>query len=189
MHHELADIRQGLLRLQWLAAAARWQRAMYVNHLALKAGFNPNQPRDELGRWSGGSGTGFVAKKPLSRIGHNKGPRLEPPTIPKQRPPTAKLRNAIVRDAARFLVRATRIGSPVGAFLTLLNVIPWTPDYLPYIDAYQDAPKSLEELQDAVSVPKTAYDIHHIVEQTPARYSGFLETLQSYECTSSTESS
>jgi hypothetical protein len=44
-------------------------------------------------------------------------------------------------------------------------------DYL--IEAYWDEPKTLEELQRAVSTPKRGYDIHHIVEQTSAEQDGF----------------
>jgi hypothetical protein len=47
----------------------------------------------------------------------------------------------------------------------------------PYIEAYADPPKSLEELQDAVSTPARGYDIHHIVEQTPAAQDGFSRSL------------
>jgi hypothetical protein len=44
-------------------------------------------------------------------------------------------------------------------------------DYL--IEVYRDEPKTLEELQRAVSRPKRGYDIHHIVEQTSAEQDGF----------------
>ena len=44
-------------------------------------------------------------------------------------------------------------------------------DYL--IEAYWDEPRTLEELQRAVSTPKRGYDIHHIVEQTSAEQDGF----------------
>ena len=42
-----------------------------------------------------------------------------------------------------------------------------------FIETYQDPPKSLEELQQAVSSPGRGYNIHHIVEQTPAENAGF----------------
>lgn len=42
----------GLVRLNWLTKAARFQLALHRHDLALKAGFNPEQPRDERGRWS-----------------------------------------------------------------------------------------------------------------------------------------
>jgi hypothetical protein len=45
-------IETGLARLQWLAAAAKFELAMRRHELALKAGFNPAQPRDDHGRWT-----------------------------------------------------------------------------------------------------------------------------------------
>jgi hypothetical protein len=42
--------------------------------------------------------------------------------------------------------------------------------------AYFDEPKTLEELEQAAKEPKTGYDIHHIVEQTPGRRDGYPET-------------
>jgi len=53
---DLAAIRQGLLRLKSLIAAERFSRALYQHYLALKAGFDPDQPRDELGRWTDAGG-------------------------------------------------------------------------------------------------------------------------------------
>lgn len=47
----LADIRTEILRLKWHVAATRFQLALRRHALALKAGFNPEQPRDELGQW------------------------------------------------------------------------------------------------------------------------------------------
>lgn len=47
----LDDIRTGILRLKWHVAAWRFQTALRRYALALKAGFDPEQPRDELGRW------------------------------------------------------------------------------------------------------------------------------------------
>ncbi|MGH6838391.1 MAG: hypothetical protein ACREDT_06260 [Methylocella sp.] len=45
----------------------------------------------------------------------------------------------------------------------------WLYDKIPLIKAYLDAPKSLEDLQADVGKPGKGYDVHHIVEQTPAR--------------------
>ena len=50
-------------------------------------------------------------------------------------------------------------------------------EYAPYIEAYWDAPKSLEELQADALNPSKGYDIHHIVEKAPARRGGFPEEL------------
>lgn len=47
----LTAIRSELLRLKWDIAASRFQLALRRHALALKAGFNPAQPRDDFGRW------------------------------------------------------------------------------------------------------------------------------------------
>jgi hypothetical protein len=56
----LRAIESGLLRLKWLAAATRFELTMRRHDRALKvaykAGFNPAQPRDEIGRWTDGAG-------------------------------------------------------------------------------------------------------------------------------------
>lgn len=38
-------------------------------------------------------------------------------------------------------------------------------------------PKSLGELQDLAQLPEKGYDVHHIVEQTPAEKDGFSRAL------------
>ncbi len=43
------------------------------------------------------------------------------------------------------------------------------------VRAYLEPPKTLRELQDAASDPRPGFDIHHIVEQTPARQDGLPE--------------
>ena len=48
----------------------------------------------------------------------------------------------------------------------------WLYDKLPYVRAYLDGPKSLEELQGDVGKPEKGYEVHHIVEQTPAAREG-----------------
>ncbi len=48
----LRIIRSCLLELKWLAAATRFELAMHRHYRALKAGYNPDQPRDEFGRWT-----------------------------------------------------------------------------------------------------------------------------------------
>jgi hypothetical protein len=45
------------------------------------------------------------------------------------------------------------------------------------VEAYRDEPKTLEELQRAVSIPKSGYDLHHIVEQTSAEQDGFPRSI------------
>jgi hypothetical protein len=53
----------------------------------------------------------------------------------------------------------------------------WLFELEPSIEAYLDPPKSLEELQRAVSDPKKGYDIHHIVEKTSAEDDGFPKSM------------
>ena len=55
----------------------------------------------------------------------------------------------------------------------VVELAEWIYEYSGYITSYGDEPKTLEELQQAVSTPETGYDIHHIVEQTPAEKDGF----------------
>jgi len=50
-------IETGLLRLKWLAAAARFQLALRRHDFALKAGFDPSQPRVPAGNPDGGQWT------------------------------------------------------------------------------------------------------------------------------------
>ncbi len=50
------ELRGKILRLKWLVAATRFEIVMRRHALALKAGFNPDQPRDEQGRWTDAGG-------------------------------------------------------------------------------------------------------------------------------------
>jgi hypothetical protein len=64
---------------------------------------------------------------------------------------------------------------PTRSFSALLVVETawWLYESYPYIRSYLDGRKSLNELQDAVSGRQKGYDVHHIVEQTPAENDGF----------------
>ena len=48
----IAIVENGIARLKWLAAATRFDAALLRHGLALKAGYDPAQPRNELGRWT-----------------------------------------------------------------------------------------------------------------------------------------
>lgn len=50
--HEIAAIRQSLLRLKSIIAAERFSRALYRHYLTLKAGYREDQLRDRRGRWA-----------------------------------------------------------------------------------------------------------------------------------------
>ena len=97
-----------------------------------------------------------------------------------ERPASARIRHAIIKELAKeaaiFVVGGAGEGS-VGILLSALNVASWVHDYGPFIQSYVDPPKTLGELQDAVSTPSRGYDIHHIVEQTPAEQNGFPRSL------------
>jgi hypothetical protein len=58
-----------------------------------------------------------------------------------------------------------------------LQAVTWLRDSLPAIYTYGDPPKTLEELQRDAQNPQPGYDIHHIVEQTPARNDKFPESM------------
>lgn len=53
----------------------------------------------------------------------------------------------------------------------------WLSQFLPWIYSYLDTPKTLDELQQAALNPQPGYNIHHIVEQTPAAQDGFPASL------------
>ncbi len=147
----------GLLRLKWLAAATRFEIALHRHDRALKyaykAGFNPDEPRDDHGRWTSGGG-----QQP------NDG---DPPEVPKERPPKSTDRTAALKAIARRLLQTGE------TLLNIARVGAWFQTYSPTIESYNDPPKSLEELQQAASTPAPGYDIHHIVERTSAEEDGF----------------
>ena len=103
-----------------------------------------------------------------------------PPTVPKERPASARIRNAIVKQLLAFGARVAAeqlIGEPAGLVVSAADAVWVAEEYGPYIDAYFDAPRSLEELQQAANERQRGYDIHHIVEQTPAEQDGFPRSL------------
>jgi hypothetical protein len=59
------------------------------------------------------------------------------------------------------------------AFVNIAKTSAWLQTYSPIVESYNDPPKSLEELQQAVSTPAAGYDIHHVVEQAQAERDGF----------------
>jgi hypothetical protein len=89
---------------------------------------------------------------------------VPPPLVPQQRPGRLSERYDVAREIAKWLVK--NLGHVVEG-------VAWLEEYEAHIKAYLDPPKSLEELQQAVSESKKGYDIHHIVEQTPAKNDKF----------------
>lgn len=158
-----------LNELKCLAAEVRLQRAMRRHEcalqIALKAGYRPDQPRvpkgnSDGGQWTaegGGSGDPRARKEGSSEKPGNSG----------EKPPTSRERTSILRAVAR---RIQQTGKTVEFFARTAK---WLQVYSADVAAYNDPPKSLEELQRAASTPAPGYDIHHIVEQTPADQDGF----------------
>jgi hypothetical protein len=99
-------------------------------------------------------------------------PLVDPaPKIPLTRPETSTERTDYMRSAANWLMRNG--GLAATAYTGNMNNVEWLKDRQDLIAAYRDEPKTLEELQRAVQEPKPGYDVHHIVEQTPAERFGF----------------
>lgn len=160
-----------------------------------KAGFNPNEPRVPAGNPDGGqwtTGEGSVGHNdphvisdatpnnawiPGTRYAANdqSGPaeNRQPPEIPQDKPGTPQAVNTFLKAAAYFLAGAALAGEPVGDFVLALEAADWLSQYLPWIYSYLDAPKTIEELQQAALNPQLGYNVHHIVEQTPALQDGF----------------
>jgi hypothetical protein len=152
-----------------LAKAGAWDES---KHPRWPAG----SPDRQGGRFNQGEGGAAAGGQPAAPgIGHSAGPLLgQPPEIPKEDPGTEPLRNAFAKLAARWAARAlvnAEFG-PAGEYLTALEAAAetafWLYDKYPSIKAYLDGPKSLEELQSDLGKRK-GYDVHHIVEKTPAR--------------------
>jgi hypothetical protein len=159
---ELEQIRNELALLE--AERRRWR-------LLWRKAYNPNQPRVPAGSREGGqwtSGQGSTAA-PIRLAG----PLLvnDTPEIPQERPPTARERNRVARAVARWVAR---YGGPIGR---VIGYAYWLYDEYPYIKAAQDPPKTLGELRQAVSTPEKGYDIHHVVEQTPAQQDGYPKNM------------
>ena len=169
-------------RLSWLlhASVVEAKHAQLV--IAFKAGFNPSQPRVPAGNPDGGEWTGSGGGGGSGEARPTQNPSSDHLTnIPKERPESARVRHMLVRQVAKHVARLAlehMIGEPAGIILNTLDIASWVAEgFAPYVESYADPPKSLEELQDAVSTPATGYDIHHVVEQTPAVQDGFPRSM------------
>ena len=91
-----------------------------------------------------------------------------PPIIPKERPPTTRERNDAAREIGRWLAR--NLGR-------IIEGAAWLGEFEESIQAYLHPPKTLKELQEAVSTPKKGYDIHHIVEKKSAEDDKFPDSM------------
>lgn len=209
--HRMAKARVEIAALRVLFAA--WHETL----LALRANFDPNQPRvprgsgRTSGRWrrvdgDGPHGSGrepLIIDIPARRTPADEAPSRSPktrrlrlpsvgtathgrppheplPTIPRSGPESGRDRIRIVRRVAGFAARALLrgAGGPLGLLITVAEGVAWLHEYYPWIEAYFDPPTSLEELRrNALRGPAAGYDIHHIVERTPAENDGFPRSL------------
>lgn len=176
---ELAAIRQEHAALRRALAEVKFAL------LARKAGFDPDQPRVPAGnsgggQWtSGGEGRGSGSDgTERNESGEGRDPFSFPlPMLQLEEPSTTRERNGFIKEAARWLARALRIGGPTSSFLAALDALSWLDTDRPFLDAYLDDPKTLDELQRGASERKRGYNVHHIVEQTSAEQDGFSRDL------------
>jgi hypothetical protein len=174
---ELAAAQRDLAQLRRLAAELKCELAFRRLARALKANFNPNQPRvpagnPDGGQWTseGGQSESTLSKERRVQLAGDI-PTPDPRDIPRERPPSAEERTAAIKEVVR---RLAKFGGPIGK---MIGAAYWLYEYEAEIVAALDPPKSLEELQDAVAIPKAGYQKHHIVEQTSAEEDGFLRSL------------
>ncbi|MET0724158.1 MAG: hypothetical protein ABWY64_25475 [Tardiphaga sp.] len=110
----------------------------------------------------------------LPGIGHNQGPPLEdPPEIPRSKP--SRSSSSILRTAAIWVSRALTLRNlaAVTLFFGTLKAISWAWTKINEIITYLDRPRTMEELQSAVDVPRAGTEMHHWrMEQHVSRLRG-----------------
>ncbi|WP_265518168.1 hypothetical protein [Nitratireductor luteus] len=143
--------------------------------LERRANFDPNQPRVPRGHRHGGRWTRTGGwREPAQRTDFGR-PRIilashepEEPEVPERRPETARERNRIGRSVARYLKQLPSFRQAV-----FLARVGWLANEAGHtIQSYFDEPRSLEELKERAKEPRWGYDVHHIVEKTPAYQAG-----------------
>lgn len=186
MLHKVVVAQKRAQRLRYNALVAGIASDRFVSALKTlralveKANFNPQQPRLPPGGPGGGQWVHVegYAQGRRPGIGHNGGPRLDPPDIPKDPPKDPKARLQTAKAVAKWLaINALRRAGPVGAVITALEVAHWLYSEYPSIRSYRDGPKTIEELQLGARETRPGYQKHHIVEQTPARNDRFPDSM------------
>lgn len=101
-------------------------------------------------------------------------PIEEPPEVPAEEPATPRALNNFIKQAAYWLAKAAlkKLANP-GVLITAIEGAYWGYKAYPYIKAYLDPPRLLEELQRSVGNSAKGYDVHHIVERTSAKRAGY----------------
>ncbi|HEV8015192.1 MAG TPA: hypothetical protein VGP48_06645 [Stellaceae bacterium] len=145
------------------------------------AGWDPGKhPRHPAGESDGGEfapGDGGSDSLIVPAAGppppwHNNPPERigDPPKIPKTEPTTDAAKFLAIRTVVYWLGNALKFGLTFTAQIKALITAAQTATWLwPYVRAYLQGPKTLEELQADVKSPGVGYDIHHIVEQSAAK--------------------
>lgn len=136
------------------------RRAAFAEKLFKASPDDPKHPGWPRGT-EGGRGGQFRPKTDAERlgVGGNNGPPLEEKSSPSRKIMTRALAGAI-----RGAIRGGWTGAAAGAVSAVAY---------PYVKAYFDPPKSLEELQQAAQSPgELGYDDHHIVERATAAADG-----------------
>ncbi|UUP16185.1 hypothetical protein [Nitratireductor thuwali] len=170
-------------RQRRLALIARISEATFrirAAHLELllerRANFDPNQPRVPRGHRHGGRWTRTGGwREPAQRTDSGR-PRIilashepEEPEVPERRPETARERNRIGRSVARYLKQLPSFRQAL-----FLARVGWLANEAGHtIRSYFDEPRSLEELRERAKESRSGYDVHHIVEKTPAYQAGY----------------
>ena len=95
-------------------------------------------------------------------IGHNQGPPLEDaPRIPRSKPRRSP--SSYLRTAATWIGRARtphQVAVAIG-FIGALIAVDWIAGRISEIITYLDPPRTMEELQFAVGVPRAGTEVHH----------------------------
>ena len=143
-------------------------RTALLDALQQKAGFRPDQPRMPAGNPEGGRWVDEDGDADLILVN---GDPSEFPDAPEEPPATTKERNIWSRRVARFLFATNGVVQA-----EVIRRWIWV-HARARIAAYLRPPQYLDVLRRSVKDPQPGYDIHHIVEQTPARQDGFPEEL------------
>ena len=109
---------------------------------------------------------------------HNNPPERigEPPKIPEKEPQSKAAKFAVIRSVAYWIGNALKFGEAFAARVNALIAAAQAADWVrPYVSAYLQGPKTLEQLQADAKSPGKGFEIHHVVEQTSARQDGFSE--------------